>query len=59
MRFLNESKLLWSYWALDGGKWSESAQEWKKETYGILDEDYKSVRSEQKLKDLQSIMNNN
>eukprot|EP00927_Polykrikos_kofoidii_P021236 TRINITY_DN20169_c0_g1_i1.p1 TRINITY_DN20169_c0_g1~~TRINITY_DN20169_c0_g1_i1.p1 ORF type:complete len:379 (-),score=56.90 TRINITY_DN20169_c0_g1_i1:58-1194(-) len=45
----------WAYWALDGYK-NGSHGDQDEETFGIFEQDYKTIRHPWKLKDLQSVM---
>jgi len=51
VRFLNETDHDWAYWSIDGYKYPDQS-----EGYGLLNEDYKTIRHQWKVEQLQSIM---
>jgi hypothetical protein len=59
LQYINNNKLHWAYWALDGSRWYAGTNatngEWGYEGYGLLLPDYASIRNPSVLADLQSI----
>ena len=55
MRYVAAHDLDWAYWPYDGSTWVNETQSWKDETYGILEQDYQTVRHPEMLEDLQEI----
>ena len=51
VRFLEENDLDWSYWAIDG--YTYPGQD---ETFGLLEDDYITIRHPWLIEQLQSIM---
>ena len=55
MRFIEEYELDWAYWALNGDRWDEGTGTWRDESYGILLQDYATVRNPQMMADLERL----
>jgi len=51
VRFLNETDHDWGYWSIDGYKYPGEG-----EGYGLLEDDYETIRHEWKIQQLQSLM---
>jgi len=68
VRYLSTRDVDWAYWAVNGKKWSEGYitatgqfvnydyPRWDGESYGVLQEDYDTVRHPWKLLDMQALM---
>jgi len=53
MRYLSDKDLDWTYWAIDGLKYPQSSEN---ESFGILSDDYKALRSGWKMLDLAEML---
>jgi len=51
MRYMQEREIDWAYWSLNGQKRTNES-----ESYGIFDDDSKTIRHQWKLNDLQALM---
>ncbi len=58
LRYLRENNLSWSYWPLDGSRWENATGRWVDEGYGLLNDDWTSVRNPALLEGLQSVQPN-
>ena len=47
----------WAYWSLNGDRWDEAQRTWRDEWYGVLGQDYSTVRNPHMFADLARLMN--
>jgi len=52
VQYIAEKDLSFAYWPLNGQKWDHDADRWEGERYGLLKDDWTSVRHDWKLLDV-------
>ena len=55
VRFIEEYDLDWAYWPINGDTWDEGENEWRDEWYGVLEQDYFTIRRMDQYRDLRRI----
>jgi hypothetical protein len=58
LRYMRENNLSWAYWPFDGSRWENATGRWVDEGYGLLNDDWSTVRNRALLEGLQSVQPN-